>query len=249
MGGKSKIEWCDATWNPVQGCTPISAGCKNCYAKRIAERFKGTKGHPYEYGFNVLFFPERLSIPSKWKKPKNIFVCSMGDLFHERVSDGVLYKVFAEMFANSHHVFFVLTKRPERMAEFIAGIREVLPGSHSLDHIWFGVSVENNVSIQRMDTLAGIANINRFVSFEPLLEVLDPYLLDSLLEMHWIIVGAETGPKARVMPRTAAVDLLVDRTCRMTPYFFKKWSKGYEPRNPEMPREFPEFRKDVEIEG
>lgn len=239
MGDKSKIEWCDATWNPVQGCTPISAGCKNCYARSIAERFRGTPGHPYEFGFDVRFFPERLSIPSKWKKPKNIFVCSMADLFHKDVSDGIIDEVFKEMVANPHHVFFVLTKRPERMAEYLHGINK-----NALYHIWFGTSVEDNRSIHRMDTLSRIPNINRFVSFEPLLEILDLHLLDSILEMHWIIVGAETGPRARVMPRTAAVELLISRTCRMTPYFFKKWSKGYEPENPEMPREFPEFRKE-----
>ena len=245
MGDKSKIEWCDATWNPVQGCTPISPGCKNCYARGIAERFRGTPGHPYEYGFDVRFFPDRLSMPLKWKKPKNIFVCSMADLFHDDVSDEIIERVFIQMVCNRQHVFFVLTKRPERMAAWLEKYRTLIDNPNwlcSFDHIWFGVSVEDEQRMERLKILSGIEGIKRFVSFEPLVgEIRFDGWESYLAKMKWIICGAETGAKARPISYKTVSDLFDVANIFFIPFFFKKW--GNKEDNGWMPREFPEFRK------
>lgn len=242
MSAKTKIEWCDATWNPVQGCDPISPGCKNCYARRIAERFRGTKNHPYEYGFDVRWFLRRLDIPSQWKKPRNIFVCSMSDLFHDKVPDYIIDDVFKEMLANPHHVFFVLTKRPERMARYISSLKIFIPYPGVMNHIWFGVSVEDEPRMERLKVLAGIEGINRFVSFEPLigrihLEGWEDYLS----RMGWIICGGETGPNARNISVSTVSELEKFTHERHIPFFFKKWGNGQDNRS--LPREFPVFRK------
>lgn len=246
MGAKTDIEWADSTWNPVQGCTPISEGCRNCYAKRIAERFRGTKCHPYENGFDPAFFTHKLVHPGQWKHPRKVFVSSMGDLFHEAFHAQVLDQVFAEMLQHDRHTYFVLTKRPERMAEYLQNWLFVAPWVRRFrfDHIWFGVSVENNATIGRIATLTEIPGINRFVSFEPLLEVLerDSCLEAGLSMVHWMICGAETGSGARLMPPEAAHNLCCDAVLMDIPFFFKKWSKGQP--DVEMPREFPDFGKD-----
>ncbi len=248
MSAKSKIEWCDATWNPVQGCDPISPGCMNCYARRIAERFRWTPGHPYEFGFDVRYFPRRLDIPSQWKKPKNIFVCSMADLFHDQVADYVIDDVFEEMLANPHHVFFVLTKRQERMAKYLANVELFAQRPKVLDHIWFGVSVEDELRMERLKVLAGIEGINRFVSFEPLLGRIHlPEWEDHLSRMDWIICGAETGPGARMIDASTAFNLANFAYRHRIPFFFKKW--GDREDNGRMPREFPVFRKAADAVG
>lgn len=242
MSAKTKIEWCDATWNPVQGCDPISPGCKNCYARQIAERFRGTPNHPYEYGFDVRYFPRRLDIPSQWKKPRNIFVCSMADLFHDKVPESVIDNVFGEMIGNPHHVFFVLTKRPERMAEYLAGIELFFQRPNVLNHIWFGVSVEDGPRMERLKVLAGIEGINRFVSFEPLIGQINLSGWENhLARMNWIICGAETGYRARVIRASTAFNLKDFANRHHIPFFFKKWGNGLD--NGSMPREFPVFRK------
>ena len=241
MSAKTKIEWCDATWNPVQGCDPISPGCKNCYARRIAERFRGTPNHPYEYGFDLKFLPERLNIPSKWKKPKNIFVCSMSDLFHKDIDSDYIYKVFLEMVNNQRHIFFVLTKRPERMAEIIDNLRP-LWRPHVMNNIWFGVSVEDELRMERLKVLAGIEGINRFVSFEPLIGRINlEGWEDYLSRMGWIICGGETGPNARNISVTTVNELEKFTYVHHIPFFFKKWGNGQDNRS--LPREFPVFRK------
>lgn len=245
MSAKSKIEWCDATWNPVQGCDSVSPGCKNCYARRIAERFRGTPGHSYEWGFDVRYFPSRLDVPSRWKRPKNIFVCSMGDLFHSRVPEDVIDNIFGEMLGNPQHVFFVLTKRPERMAEYLAGLRAFIPGFERLSHVWFGVSVEDEPRMERLRVLAGIDGINRFVSFEPLVgRIYLPEWEEYLSRMGWIICGAETGPGARMIYASTAFRLKDFAYRHHIPFFFKKW--GNREDNGIMPREFPVFRKEGE---
>lgn len=241
MSAKTKIEWCDATWNPVQGCDPISPGCKNCYARQFAERFRGTPNHPYEYGFDLKFFPERLNIPSKWKKPKNIFVCSMSDLFHKDIDSDYIYKVFLEMVNNQRHIFFVLTKRPERMAEIIDNLRPLWP-PHVMDNIWFGVSVEDEHRMWRLEALANIKGINRFVSFEPLIgRIFVNGWRFYLSQMDWIICGAETGYWARVIPDSTVFNLKDFANEKHIPFFFKKWGTGLD--NGAMPRQFPVFRK------
>lgn len=241
MSAKTKIEWCDATWNPVQGCDPISPGCKNCYARQFAERFRGTPNHPYEYGFDLKFFPERLNIPSKWKKPKNIFVCSMSDLFHKDIDSDYIYKVFLEMVNNQRHIFFVLTKRPERMAEIIDNLRPLWP-PHVMDNIWFGVSVEDEHRMWRLEALANIKGINRFVSFEPLIgRIFVNGWRFYLSQMDWIICGAETGNWARVIPDSTVFNLKDFANEKHIPFFFKKWGTGLD--NGAMPRQFPVFRK------
>lgn len=248
MSAKSKIEWCEATWNPVQGCDLISPGCLNCYARRIAERFRGTPGHPYEYGFDVRFFPHRLDMPSRWKKPKNIFVCSMADLFHSQIPEDVIDQVFGEILANSHHVFFVLTKRPERMAKYLANVELFAQRPKVLNHIWFGVSVEDEPRMERLKILAGIEGINRFVSFEPLIgRILLDSWEDYLSRMDWIICGAETGPSARMISASTAFDLKDFSHLHHIPFFFKKW--GNREDNGRMPREFPVFRNAADAAG
>src|ERR1700722_16991864 len=140
MSDKSKIEWTDATWNPVRGCTKISPGCKNCYAQVFAERFRGVPGHAYERGFDLRLVPEKLAEPLRWAAPRMIFVNSMSDLFHENIPDNYIIKVAQTMALANWHVFQVLTKRSERMAEML---KTCLREYARLDHIWWGVSVEN----------------------------------------------------------------------------------------------------------
>ena len=140
MSYKSSIEWTDATWNPTRGCTKISAGCKNCYAETLAERFRGVPNHPFEFGFDLKLIPEKLYDPIKWQTPKKIFVNSMSDLFHKDIPDDYIYKVFSIMKIADWHTYQVLTKRPERMKKMFDSI---LSEFSNLSHIWLGVSVEN----------------------------------------------------------------------------------------------------------
>lgn len=239
MGAKTKIEWTDATWNPVSGCTQISEGCRNCYAKEMARRFSGMKGFPN--GFDVTFFPDRLSIPVKWKKPRTIFVCSTGDLFHKDVEEDWLIDIFMTMIAHPRHTYFVLTKRPERMKDFLES-HPILRKSLE-KHVWFGTSVENQDVLNRMEILASIKGINRFVSFEPLIGEIwfTRKVWELISKMHWVICGAETGGKARPIPRATACELSNVSRSYDVPFFFKKWgnNKGHEG----MVRQFPDFRK------
>ena len=242
MSAKSKIEWCDATWNPVSGCSPISEGCRHCYAREIARRFAGTKGFPN--GFDVTFFPARLAIPASWKKPRKIFVCSTGDLFHKDVKDEWIFNVLETTAENDHHTYFVLTKRPERMKAFLETCM-FSARVEILNHVWFGVSVENNITFHRIKTLSSIKGINRFISFEPLLEGIHNDIdLESMRKIHWIICGAETGVGARYMPYGAACGLQRLAETLKIPFFFKKWSKGCQ--SSFLPREFPDFGKEGE---
>jgi protein gp37 len=151
MAEHSEIEWTDATWNPVTGCTKVSPGCKYCYAETFAERFRGVEGHPYEQGFDLKLWPERLVLPFTWRKPKRIFVNSMSDLFHEKVPTEFIDKVFGTMDEAHWHRFQVLTKRAERMKEYIAGRanRFGLTLDVMSPHVWLGVSVESQEHIAR----------------------------------------------------------------------------------------------------
>lgn len=219
MSDKTKIEWTDATWNPVSGCTLVSPGCDHCYAERIAERFRGVPGHYYEHGFDVTLRPDKLSDPLRWKRPRRIFVNSMSDLFHKDVPDEYIAKVFAVMQEAKQHVFQVLTKRPERMKRFLSRgiLPDVMPKMH---HIWLGTSVENADYAWRADMLRATPAAVRFLSLEPLLGHI-PALV--LRDMDWVIVGGESGPGARELNPDWVRDIRDDCAAMSIPFFFKQW--------------------------
>jgi protein gp37 len=218
MAEKSKIEWTDSTWNPVAGCTKISPGCKNCYAETFAERWRGVPGHPYEQGFDLRLWPERLTLPLVWKQPKMIFVNSMSDLFHKDVPDDFIRRVFKVMLEARHHTFQMLTKRSERMMRWVnMSFKEKLPA-----HIWLGVSVENQDYVWRVQHLQKTMAAVRFLSVEPLLGPIN-FRPANLRGIHWVIVGGESGPGARPMnPQWARA---VKKSCKnnSVPFFFKQW--------------------------
>lgn len=218
MSDHSRIEWTDATWNPVRGCTKISPGCAHCYAATFAERFRGVPDHPYEQGFDLRLVREKLADPLRWRKPRRIFVNSMSDLFHEGVPDDYIRDVADLMAAADWHTFQVLTKRAERMRQLLEG--KLLPFV-DLGHIWWGVSVENcKHGLPRIEHLRAAPAAMRFLSVEPLLEDLGPL---NLAGIRWVIVGGESGPGARPMEK-AWVRRIRDQ-CRSAkvPFFFKQW--------------------------
>jgi protein gp37 len=214
----SSIEWMDATWNPVRGCTKISPGCAHCYAETFAERFRGVKGHPFEHGFDLRVIPNKLHDPLSWRRPRRIFVNSMSDLFHEAISDDYLAAVADVMVAADWHTYQVLTKRSARMRDLL---RTRLRFAAYQAHIWWGVSVENRRhGLPRIEHLRSAPASIRFLSIEPLLE--DLGTLD-LSDIHWVIVGGESGFGARPMERSWA--LSIKKQCRQSriPFFFKQW--------------------------
>ena len=212
MPDRSPIEWTEATWNPVTGCTQLSPGCAHCYAKRLAERFRGVPGHPYERGFDVVLRPERLEQPLRWRRPRTIFVNSMSDLFHESVGADFVAAVFDVMARARWHTFQVLTKRPGRACA-------LAPSLPWPAHVWLGVSVENQRWTTRVDALRGIPARVRFLSCEPLLGPLD---LD-LRGVHWVIAGGESGPRARPMRPEWARAVRDQCLAAGVPFFFKQW--------------------------
>src|SRR5580704_18048512 len=196
MADKSKIEWTDATWNPVRGCTKISPWCTHCYAETFAERFRGVAGHPYELGFDLRLVPEKLAEPLKWRVSKMVFVNSMSDLFHESVPDDYICAVAQMMGRADWHTYQVLTKRADRMA---ALLQSKLRFAAEQPHIWWGVSVENRQhGLPRMEHLRASSARSRVVCAEPLLE--DLGRLD-LAGIGWVIVGGEAGPGARPLAK------------------------------------------------
>jgi protein gp37 len=213
MAQSSAIEWTEATWNPVTGCTKISAGCKHCYAERMSKRLNAMGLRQYRNGFKVTLQPEALDIPRSWKKPRVIFVNSMSDLFHKNVPSSYIREVFRVMNECPHHQFQVLTKRPERAASL----------SRKLDwtpNIWMGTSVEDERVMHRLDALRDIPAAIRFLSLEPLLGPL-PRL--SLNGIHWVIVGGESGPGARPMREEWVLDIRDRCIDSGVPFFFKQW--------------------------
>src|SRR5436305_383811 len=194
MSDKSKIEWTDATWNPVRGCTKISPGCKHCYAEVFAERFRAVPGHPYEQGFDLRLVPDQLPKPFLWPTPRRVFVNSMSDLFHKDVPLDYVLDICRVMQQANWHTYQVLTKRSERMRDLL---QTTLRPFGDLAHIWWGVSVENREhGLPRIEHLrAGPAAV-RFLSVEPLLEDLRPINLSGI---SWVIVGGESGHGARPM--------------------------------------------------
>ena len=217
MGDKSAIEWTDATWNPVTGCTKITRGCDHCYAERFAERFRGIPGHPYEQGFDVTLRPKRLLQPLAWKRPRMIFVNSMSDLFHKRVPPAFIDQVFDTMEAADWHIFQLLTKRSSRMRDYLCRRYGARPASQ---HIWCGVSVEDHMAAARVRHLQQTPIPTRFLSIEPLLGPIGD--LD-LTGIAWVIVGGESGPKARPMQREWAIEVRDRCEREEIPFFFKQW--------------------------
>lgn len=214
----SDIEWTDASWNPVRGCTKISPGCLNCYAKTFAERWRGIPGHPFEHGFDLRLVPEKLGDPLGWQTPKKVFVNSMSDLFHWGVPDSYIEQVCRVMLAADWHTYQVLSKRPERMATLLRG---KLKAAAEAKHILWGVSVEDQKhGVPRIDTLRSTQAANMFLSIEPLLEDLGEL---NLAGIGWVIVGGESGPGAR--PIKASWVRSLRRQCRAAriPFFFKQW--------------------------
>lgn len=217
MAQKSEIEWTDATWNPVTGCTKVGPGCDNCYAERFAERWRGIPGHPYEQGFDLRLWPERLAQPLSWKKPRMIFVNSMSDLFHKKIPSEFIDTVFDTMEEANWHVFQVLTKRSSLMRDYVSKRYGDGPVP---TNIWLGVSVENKDHVSRIKHLGHINSPARFISFEPLLG--DVGNVD-LTGIAWAIVGGESGPKARPMAEDWAVN--IKNLCERdgAEFFFKQW--------------------------
>lgn len=213
MADNSAIEWTNATWNPVTGCDQVSPGCAHCYAKTFAERWRGIPGHPYEQGFDLRFWPERLEQPLKWKRPRMIFVNSMSDLFHESIPFDFIAQVFEVMGQADQHTFQILTKRHNRLAE----LADDLPWH---PNIWMGVSIENRRFVVRADHLREVDAAVRFISAEPLLGPLEG--LD-LTGIDWLIAGGESGPRHRPV-KAAWIRDLRDRCLEENvAFFFKQW--------------------------
>ena len=213
----TKIEWANEVWNPVTGCSPVSEGCRNCYARRMAQRLKGRFGYPADDPFKVTVHKDKIEQPRFWKKPRRVFVCSMGDLFHKDVSQGLIFAIFAVMMQNPKHTFMVLSKRPGRMGAMMALMKlsTKLPWKFPPDNVWLGVSVESQEEAdRRIPVLLQIPAARRFVSLEPMLA---PVELDRkyvkrwnsqiqanemswmLQDLNWVIAGCESGPKRRQM--------------------------------------------------
>lgn len=210
----SAIEWTDSTWNPVTGCDKVSNGCDHCYAERMAKRLQAMGVERYTQGFRLRVHHDLIELPLQWKKPRTIFVNSMSDLFHEEVSDEVIHRVFDTMNRAHWHNFQLLTKRPFRMVK-LAGELSWSP------NIWMGVTVESQRYVNRIDALKRVPAAIRFVSFEPLLSAISEDT--DLSEIHWAIIGGESGPGARPMSEEWVLGLR--SLCRRydTAFFFKQW--------------------------
>ena len=218
MSSTSTIEWTDATWNPVRGCTKITSGCAHCYASTFAERFRGVPGHPYEQGFDLRLVPEKLSEPFQWPSAKRVFVNSMSDLFHQDVPDEYIERVCRVMAAADWHTYQVLTKRHERMRDLL---RTRLNFAAKLPHVWWGVSVENrSQGLPRVEGLRAAPAAVRFLSVEPLLEDVVPF---DLTGIDWVIVGGESGHGARPMNEEWVLRLRDHCEQNGVKFFFKQW--------------------------
>lgn len=246
MAENSAIEWTDATWNPVTGCTKITAGCDNCYAERFSERFRGTVGHPFEHGFDLLLRPERLNQPREWRRPRMIFVNSMSDLFHKDVPLEFVDRVFDTMEHANWHTYQVLTKRSSRMRDYL---RRRYQRGAAPAHIWCGVSIEDASASARLRHLCEAPAATRFLSVEPLLA---PVGLIDLTGIAWVIVGGESGPGARPIDAEWVREVRDQCTAQGVAFFFKQWgglrpkSGGRELDGREW-NEFPVLRESVNI--
>jgi protein gp37 len=224
MADGTTIEWTDATWNPVTGCTKISAGCDHCYAERFSERFRGTPGHPFEAGFDLTLRPERLDQPLRWRQPRMIFVNSMSDLFHKEIPREFIARVFDTMERAHWHTFQVLTKRSSLLRDFLRRRYGSLRGP---SHMWFGVSVEDGGKKARIQHLRDAPAGVRFLSIEPLIGSMGK--LD-LAGIDWVIVGGESGPGARPMDVSWVRELRDQCRAANVAFFFKQWG-GLRPKS------------------
>ena len=226
MSDRSRIEWTDATWNPLRGCTKVSPGCKHCYAETFAERFRGVSGHPYEQGFDLKLVPEKLDEPLSWSAPRMVFVNSMSDLFQSAVPDDYIVAVAKVMEVANWHTYQVLTKRSGRLRHMLNGKLKWLA---KMPHVWWGVSVENRKhGLPRVGDLRSAEVRVRFLSFEPLLEDLGPLDLSGI---SWVIVGGESGPGARPMREEWVQSILQQCRAARVPFFFKQWGGVRKARN------------------
>ena len=245
--GTSKIEWCDKSWNPITRCSHAgSPGCDHCWARRMANRLKGRYGYPKDDPFKVTFHPDRLEEPLHWKKPSRIFVCSMGDIFHDNVDAFQIGSIFIKILRYSQHIFLILTKRPQRFLKLVPPIQ--LP-----PNVWLGVSISTNKDLWMVETLLQIPAAKRFVSVEPMLGSVDlkewiPYPMEYMDEAYdgikcpnldWVICGGETGPKARPMNPDWARSLRDQCQAAGVPFFFKQMSGKAPIPKDLMIREFP----------
>ena len=256
---KTKIEWCDRTWNPVSGCTKVSEGCKNCYAERMHTRLEHIKRSGYDDGkphFSIRLHPERLEEPLKWKKPQRVFVGSMGDLFHAEVPFEFIDRIIFRAASNPQHTFLFLTKRPKRMLfHFTQHPFGKIWNLEKLKHLWFGVSVENQQTAdERIPVLLQIPAAKRFLSIEPLLEPVDLRLSERWCSqtstahdcdlkkdhINWVILGGEPGPKARPMDVEWARSVMRQCKAANVPFFMKQMSKKASITEDLMVRELPE---------
>jgi len=254
----TKIEWAEESWNPVTGCTPISEGCQNCYARRMAQRLRGRCGYPADEPFRVTLHKNRLMEPLKWKKPKRIFVCSMGDLFHPDVPAEFVVNVFEVIEAAKQHTFLVLTKRPERIDSILYGEegRWYLGGGDFLPNVWLGVTAENQEQAdERIPILLQIPAAVRFVSVEPMLGPVNlrniyrpqdgsewdalkgvdtKHQLHLSCKLGWVICGGESGPGARPMHPDWVRSLRDQCKAAGVPFFFKQWGEWRECMPPDQ---------------
>jgi protein gp37 len=221
---KTKIEWTEVTWNPATGCTKISSGCKNCYAEKMAKRLKAMGVPKYKNGFELSIHPSVLAEPYSWKESKVVFVNSMSDLFHEEMPFEFIEKVFRVMNENPRHIFQVLTKRADVLAEY----------AHKLnwtENIWMGVTVESAPYLNRIDILRTIPAFVKFLSLEPLLSPLTGLILDGI---DWVIVGGESGAGARPVQKEWVLDIMENCHRSDVPFFFKQWGGMNKKKNGRM---------------
>lgn len=213
MGSRTRIEWTEVTWNPVTGCTKVSPGCKYCYAERFAQRLRGMGNKRYRNGFEVTLHPDLLDLPLRWRTPRLVFVNSMSDLFHELVPVEFIRAVFDTMRRAHWHTFQVLTKRSKRLLT----VADQLPWP---PNVWLGVSVENQAYTGRVEDLRAVPAAVRFLSLEPLLGPIPHLPLDSI---DWVIVGGESGPKARPVDPAWVREIRDQCKVRGVAFFFKQW--------------------------
>lgn len=213
MSINSKIEWTEATWNPITGCTKISDGCKHCYAAVLAHRLHAMHNPRYKNEFNVTVHEDLIQRPLEWKKPQMIFVNSMSDLFHEKVSDDIIFKIFDTMNSCPQHTFQILTKRPERFVKLNKQINWT-------SNIWMGVTIESNNYLYRANYLRETGALIKFISAEPLLEDISNINLEGI---NWLIVGGESGPGCRPIQKEWVESLQKIAKDTKTAFFFKQW--------------------------
>ncbi|HEY1979295.1 MAG TPA: phage Gp37/Gp68 family protein [Xanthobacteraceae bacterium] len=224
MADSTLIEWTDSTWNPVTGCSKVTAGCDFCYAERFSERFRGVDGHPFENGFDLTLRPARLTQPLQWKQPRRIFVNSMSDLFHKEVPTQFIAAVFDTMEAANWHTYQVLTKRSSLLVRFL---RHRYGERRAPSHIWIGVSVEDEQNTVRLKHLKAAQASVKFVSFEPLIGSVGRVDLKGI---DWAIVGGESGPRSRPMEEEWAIEIRDQCKNDGVAFFFKQWG-GIRPKS------------------